>query len=230
MEINKDKKNKSSWLIKHLSIFILFWGFIPLLLIGPTQFYSEYSVFNGIGLTIFLNYIIFYATLFYFRPKNSKNRNLGGTVVLLSIPILTLGYPIFEQTGNYNIHQLERQFLIGLGYWCFLILFVPFCYLIKELIILSKKLNITGTSYNTGYYLNKLFNEEDKMYRFQYKTFQGNWVENNAKSFKPDSLTIQHFLTMGLKLSNDIMRNHPAGWQPAARLIDPNGNVIETMM
>ena len=33
-----------------------------------------------------------------------------------------------------------------------------------------------------------------------------------------------------IKLSNDIMRNHPAGWQPAARLIDPNGNVIETMM
>jgi hypothetical protein len=229
MEINKDKKNKSFWLIKHLSIFIFFWGFIVLLLVGPDQFFSGYVVKDGIAedstfITTFLNYIIFYLILFYFSPKNYQNRTPKRTFLLLFFPILTLGYPIFEQTGNYNFNQLGEQFITGWIIWGCLLLLSP-------IFSLFKALNSIGNSYNNaGHNLNKSFNEKGGIYRWQYKAFQGNWVENNATSSKPNSLTIQHFLTMGLKLSNDIMRNHPAGWQPAARLIDPNGNVVEIMM
>ena len=224
MEINKDKKNKSFWLIKHLSIFIFFWGFIELLLIGPTHFYSEYRVSSETFLMIFLNYINFYFFPFYFRPKNSHRRTPNWTVGQLSFPILTLVYPIFRQTGNYNMHQLEEQFLTGLIIWACLIIFNLFRSIVFYLYSI-------GISNNTmGRNLNKFFNEKDEMYRFQYKAFQGNWVDNNATISKSNLLSIQHFLTTSLKLSNNLMKNHPAGWQPAARLIDPNGNVIETMM
>ena len=55
---------------------------------------------------------IFYLILFYFSPKNYQNRTPKRTFLLLFLPILTLGYPIFEQTGNYNFN-LDNSVVFG---------------------------------------------------------------------------------------------------------------------